>query len=268
MTPGSSGIPKIGWGKIIGAALGLFRGGILGAIIGGVVGHFFDRFIAGLNGARDTRPLFFRTLFATLGHVNKADGRVTQAEIAAAESMMARLSLTPVERQLAIRFFNEDKEADYPREKQLREFAHRTMMRHDLRLMLMEILLEAASSDGTISPAEQSVLLRAARSLHIPAEVIASIWSSYQGGGGQGGGRRQTAAQASQPLSQAYAALGIEQSATDAEVKKAYRKLVGQYHPDKLVSQGLPEEMMEMARKRVREINTAYDRVKQARGFK
>ena len=112
------------------------------------------------------------------------------------------------------------------------------------------------------------MLLRAARSLHIPAEVIASIWSSYQGGGGQSGGRRQTAAQASQPLSQAYAALGIEQSATDAEVKKAYRKLVGQYHPDKLVSQGLPEEMMEMARKRVREINTAYDRVKQARGFK
>ena len=131
-----------------------------------------------------------------------------------------------------------------------------------------EVEVVLINTDGTISPAEQSVLLRAARSLHIPAEVIASIWSSYQGGGGQGGGRRQTAAQASQPLSQAYAALGIEQSATDAEVKKAYRKLVGQYHPDKLVSQGLPEEMMEMARKRVREINTAYDRVKQARGFK
>jgi len=268
MTPGSGGIPKIGWGKIIGAALGLFRGGILGAIIGGVVGHLFDRFIAGLTGAKNTRQLFFRTLFATLGHVNKADGRVTRAEIAAAESLMARLSLTPEERQLAIRFFNEGKEADYPLEKQLREFAHRTMMRHDLRLMLMEILLEAASSDGTISPAEQSVLLRAARSLHIPADAIASIWSSYQGAGGQGGGRRQTAAQASQPLSQAYAALGIEQSATDAEVKKAYRKLVGQYHPDKLVSQGLPDEMMEIARNRVREINTAYDRVKQARGFK
>ena len=98
--------------------------------------------------------------------------------------------------------------------------------------------------------------------------TLKSWADKLDGGGGQGGGRRQTAAQASQPLSQAYAALGIEQSATDAEVKKAYRKLVGQYHPDKLVSQGLPEEMMEMARKRVREINTAYDRVKQARGFK
>jgi DnaJ like chaperone protein len=62
--------------------------------------------------------------------------------------------------------------------------------------------------------------------------------------------------------------LGLEASATDAEIKKAYRKLVSQHHPDKLVSQGLPEEMMEIAKTRVREINTAYDQIKQARGFK
>ena len=69
-------------------------------------------------------------------------------------------------------------------------------------------------------------------------------------------------------MAQAYAQLGLEPSASDAEVKKAYRKLVSQYHPDKLVSHGLPEEMMEMAKIRVREINTAYDQIKQARGFK
>jgi DnaJ like chaperone protein len=51
-------------------------------------------------------------------------------------------------------------------------------------------------------------------------------------------------------------------------VKKAYRKLVSQYHPDKLVSRGLPEEMMEMAKTRVREINKAYEHIKQARGIK
>ena len=268
MTPGTSGISRIGWGKIIGGVLGLFRGGLLGALFGVLVGHFIDRFFANLGGARDTRELFFRTLFATLGHVNKADGRVTQAEIQAAESLMARLSLTPEERQLAIRYFNEGKQAEYPLEKHLREFAQRTMMRHDLRLMLMEILLEAASSDGVISAAEQSVLLRAARSLHIPPEAFTAMWTAYQGPGAQAGGRRRTSAQQSQPLDQAYAALGIDENASDSEVKRAYRKLVGQYHPDKLVSRGLPEEMMELARNRVREINTAYDRVKQARGFK
>jgi DnaJ like chaperone protein len=268
MTPGSSGIPRIGWGKIIGGVVGLFRGGILGALFGIVVGHLFDRFFANLGGAQNTRELFFRALFATLGHVNKADGRVTQAEIQAAETLMVRLSLTPDERQLAIRYFNQGKEPAYPLEKHLREFAQRTMMRHDLRLMLMEILLEAASSDGVISAAEQSVLLRAARSLHIPPEAFSAMWTAHQGPGAQPGGRRRTTAQQSQPLEQAYAALGIDASASDAEVKRAYRKLVGQYHPDKLVSRGLPDEMMELARTRVRDINMAYDRVKQARGFK
>jgi DnaJ like chaperone protein len=70
------------------------------------------------------------------------------------------------------------------------------------------------------------------------------------------------------PLDQAYAQLGLTSDASDAEIKRAYRKLVSQYHPDKLVSHGLPEEMMEAAKKRVREINTAYDRIKQARRFK
>lgn len=69
-------------------------------------------------------------------------------------------------------------------------------------------------------------------------------------------------------LAQAFAKLGLESSASDAEIKKAYRKLVSQYHPDKLVSRGLPEEMMEIAKTRVREINTAYDQIKQTRGFK
>lgn len=268
MTPAFNGFSRIGWGKIIGAALGLFRGGLLGALFGALVGHLFDRFFANLGGVTDTRALFFRTLFATLGHVNKADGRVTQAEIRAAEALMTRLSLTPDERQIAIRFFNQGKQPDYPLEKHLREFAQRTMMRHDLRLMLMEVLLEAAASDGAITAAEQSVLLRAAQALHIPAEAFSAMWTARQGGGPQAGGRQRTAAQGAQPLAQAYAALGISEDASDAEVKRAYRKLVGQYHPDKLVSQGLPEEMMEVAKNRVREINTAYDRVKQARGFK
>ncbi len=271
MADSSTGFPRHWWGKIIGAFLGLMRGGISGAIIGGLIGHMLDRFIAGLTGASNTRQLFFRTLFATLGHINKADGRVTQAEISAAESLMTRLSLTPEERKLAIRYFQQGKETGYPLEKHLREFAQHTMMRHDLRQMLMEILLEAAASDGAISVAEQSVLVRVANALHIPAEVFAAMWSARMGRPGPGrarpsGGR--AAAQQAQPLAQAYAALGIDESASDAEVKKAYRKLVGQYHPDKLVSRGLPEEMMEVARKRVREINTAYDRVKQTRGFK
>lgn len=268
MQDSSAGIPRHWWGKLIGAFLGLLRGGISGAVIGALLGHLVDRFIAGLTGARGTRQLFFRTLFATLGHVNKADGRISEAEIQAAEALMRRLGLTPEERQLAIRFFREGKQPGYPMEKHLHEFARHTMMRHDLRQMLMEILLEAAAADGAISGAEQQVLARAAHALHIPAELFAAMWNARQGGAGQG--QRAGAAPGRQvvPLAQAYAALGLTEKASDAEVKRAYRKLMAQYHPDKLVSRGLPEEMMEVARKRVREINAAYDRVKQSRGIK
>lgn len=264
-----AGIPRNWWGKLIGAILGLLRGGITGAIIGGLIGHMLDRFIVGMSGGRDARQLFFRTLFSSLGHINKSDGRVTQAEIQTAESLMRRLSLTPEERNLAIRYFKEGKQAGYPLEKTLREFARHTTIRHDLRHMLMEILLEAASSDGTISAGEQSVLVRVANALHIPADAFAAMWSARQAGAGPAGGAGgRTAAPQSQTLGQAYAALGVKEQASDAEIKKAYRKLVGQYHPDKLVSRGLPDEMMEVARRRVREINTAYERVKQERGFK
>jgi DnaJ like chaperone protein len=69
-------------------------------------------------------------------------------------------------------------------------------------------------------------------------------------------------------LQQSYAALGLKEDASAQEIKKAYRKLVSQYHPDKLVSQGLPEEMMEMSKKRVREINAAYDKIKVSKGIK
>ena len=71
-----------------------------------------------------------------------------------------------------------------------------------------------------------------------------------------------------QSLQQSYAALGLKADASAPEIKKAYRKLVSQYHPDKLVSQGLPEEMMEVSKKRVREINAAYDKIKASRGIK
>jgi len=268
MTNGSPGVPRHWWGKIIGAVLGLLRGGLSGAVIGAFLGHLLDRFLAGMHGARNSRQLFFRALFATLGHVNKADGRVSELEIQAAESLMVRLQLTPDERRMAIDYFQQGKQPGYQLERHLREFAQQTVMRHDLRHMLLEILLEAASSDGAISAAEQAVLVRACNALGVPAAAFAAMWNAYQGGAGPGQQGRQAPPRQMQPLAQAYAALGIEESASDAEVKKAYRKLVGQYHPDKLESQGLPEEMMEVARRRVREINTAYDRVKQARGFK
>lgn len=261
----SFAIPRHWWGKIIGALLGLLRGGLSGALLGALIGHMVDRLLQGFAGRGRTREVFFRALFGALGHVCKADGSVTQAEIASAENLMRRLELDADERRRAIEDFNAGKAPGFDLESALREFVQFTMVRQDLRQMLMEILLEGAAVDGRITHAEQAVLARAAGALHIPAGIYAAMLHAF--GAGQGAGAR-AAGPARPTLAQDYATLGLPDNAPEAEIKRAYRKLVSQYHPDRLVSRGLPEEMMEKARNRVREINGAYDRLKQARGIK
>ena len=261
-------IPGQWWGKLIGGIIGLMRGGLVGAILGIFLGHMVDRFLAGLGGASRTRDAFFGAMFSTLGHINKADGRVTKAEIAAAEQLMRRLQLSETERQRAIRFFQQGKERDFNLEATLREFARHSMLRHELRIMFIELLLEAALADGALASAEKAILTRSCTVLHIPANIFSAMLRARQGGGGPAYGHRRQAPNQGQSVPQSYATLGLKTDASTQEIKRAYRKLVSQYHPDKLVSQGLPDEMMEMSKKRVREINAAYDRIKASRGIK
>lgn len=269
-------IPRHWWGKIIGAVIGLFRGGLTGAFIGALFGHFIDRFIAGISGVGTTRDTFFQALFCSLGHLSKADGQVTQAEIQMAESLMQRMQISGDDRQRAIRYFNMGKQAGFDLDAALTPFLKHSHLRQDLRQMFMEILVDAAFSSGRVSEAEQAVLVRLARDLRIPAALFAAMLQARQGGpstysgtySGQYSGGQTNRGVTRGSMDQAYAHLGLTSKASDAEVKKAFRKLVSQYHPDKLVSRGLPEEMMEMAKTRVRDINTAYEQIKKARGMK
>ena len=261
-------IPGHWWGKLIGGVIGLMRGGFVGLLLGMFIGHWVDRFLAGLGNAGRTRDAFFGALFSTLGHINKADGRVTKAEIEAAEQLMRRLRLSETERQRAIQFFQQGKESDFDLAATLSEFARHSMLRHELRIMFVELLLEAAVSDGALTANEQAILVQACQALHIPANVFNAMLRARQVGGGSAHGGRAQAANQGQSLPQSYATLGIKPDATAQEINRAYRKLVSQYHPDKLVSQGLPDEMMEVSKKRVREINAAYDTIKASRGIK
>jgi DnaJ like chaperone protein len=281
MATNSFNIPRHWWGKIIGGLLGLFRGGLTGALFGLFVGHMADRFLAGVTGVSTTRKTFFEALFSSLGHLSKADGQVTETEIRMVESLMQRMQITGEDRQRAIRFFNQGKQAGFDLEAALHSFVKYSAVRQDLRLMFMEIIVEAAFTSGTVSQEEYAVLQRIARALRIPRALFSAMMQARgaptgagdQAGHGQGSYGRSRSYRASgsnttRTMDQAYAQLGLTRKASDGEVKKAYRKLVSQYHPDKLVSRGLPEEMMNIAKTRVREINTAYDQIKQARGFK
>jgi DnaJ like chaperone protein len=272
MQPESFKIPANWWGKIIGGVLGLLKGGLYGAMAGLFVGHMADRFIEGFRNRNQTRDLFFQALFGALGQVNKADGRVTQVEIDSAENLMRRLELNDDERRAAISCFNAGKSSDFDLKAAMQDFTRFTAMRHDLRQMFLELLIEGAAVDGSINQAEEAVLFRVSRILHIPAQLLTAMLNAGRAHAGgyqyHGGGQGAGATVQRPPLSRAFATLGLDDTASNAEIKRAYRKLVGQYHPDRLVSRGLPDEMMEKAKHRVREINTAYDQLKQARNIK
>jgi DnaJ like chaperone protein len=271
MAKNSFNIPRHWWGKIIGGVIGLFRGGLLGALVGALLGHLVDRFLAGIVGVGATQKAFYDALFASLGHLSKADGRVTETEIRMVEALMQQMKISGEERQRAIRLFNLGKQADFDLEATLQPFVQHSVVRQDLRQMFLDILIQAAWSSGSVTQAEHAVLQRVAQALRIPAQLFTAMMQARgpsAGAYGDGGaGARRRPAPLTPSLDQDYAQLGLTRQASDAEVKRAYRKLVSQYHPDKLVSRGLPEEMMEVAKDRVRDINTAYDRIKQARGF-
>ncbi len=262
------------WGKLLGGTFGYLLAGPLGALIGVALGHNFDRGIASNlrerfdPGAQErVQTAFFTTVFSVMGHLAKADGRVTENEIALARDVMQRMNLNEQMRHTAIRLFNEGKKPDFPLEEVLVQFRNECHRRRNLMQMFLEILMHAAYADGTLQAAERAVMEQVYRQLgfselefrHIEAMVRNA---RHFGGGGFG---QEAPVSPARALHEAYEILGLTQDASDAEIKKAYRRLMNQHHPDKLVAKGLPEEMMRLATEKTQEIKKAYDTIKQAR---
>jgi len=253
------------WGKIIGGAFGFMLGGPLGALLGSVLGHNFDRGLklsdefGGMSYGEQERvqAAFFTATFSVMGHIAKADGRVTQAEIANAEATMARMQLDAEQREAAIKLFDQGKADDFPFDDVLLQFRKECHRRMNLIRMFLEIQIGAAFADQTLHPAEQDILYQIADALGFPRQALDHL---FHLAGGVPTPKTKKAA-----INEAYEVLGVSKKASDDEVKKAYRRLMNQHHPDKLVSKGLPEEMIKLANEKTQQIKEAYELVKQSR---
>lgn len=257
-------------GKIIGAIIGYLIGRTPGAIIGAFIGHLVDvereQRTAGGRTA-DVQQAFFRTTFQVMGHVAKADGRVSEQEIQAARSVMAQFRLSEADRLRAMELFTEGKSANFPLQQTLSGLARMCANRLDLRLMFVQIQLQTTYLGGSLNDASRAVLLRVCNALNVSPYQFAQMEAMLhmQGQNAGAGGAPYNSATS---LDEAYQVLGVAKTASDAEVTKAYRRLMNQNHPDKLVAKGLPESMMKAAEEKTRSIRAAYEVICAARGIK
>jgi len=257
-------------GKLVGAVLGSALGGPVGAVVGTFLGHQFDRGLQDRK-ARDwggVGRVFFETTFGVMGHVAKADGRVTEAEIQAARGIMGRMRLTPVQVEEAIALFREGKASDWPLEARVRRLGEACGQRHSLRRAFLEIQMEAALSGGGLSAETRGVLWRIARALDLSRVEMAQIEALLRMARGHEGQRSRGLAEQGPSLAEAYRVLGLEPDASDSDAKLAYRRLMNQHHPDKLRARGMPDSMIPVAEEKTREIRAAWEIVRAARGLK
>ena len=252
-------------GKLIGGLLGLFAGGPFGAAIGAVLGHQYDQ---NPHGARDAGrgfgAHFFSATFEVMGHIAKADGRVSEREIAAARAVMAALRLDAPSVHAAIACFHRGKQPDFDYAGAVRSFRAACAGRPDLLRIFFEIQMRAALDGTDLAPPTRGVVQRLAQALGISA----SGWRAHRGSAAVRHGPARPAAAPALSLDQAYAVLEVRAEASDAEVTKAYRRQLSRHHPDKLKANGLPESMLEHAKERTQQIIIAWERVRAARGLR
>jgi DnaJ like chaperone protein len=258
------------WGKILGALFGLALFRLPGLVLGIMLGHWFDKAFSqqfeqngGFNnlfaGKSDEQALFRYSTFATMGHIAKAKGVVTAAHIQQASYFMTQLDLSPEQQKEAQAAFRDGKLVSFPLRQQLQAFYQVYRRRKDVLQLFLEIQISTACVQGKMGDEQYQLLQQVAGYLNVSSVQLERLIQAY------GSHSRQQQTQTKVNISDAYRVLGVESSINDTGLKRAYRKLMSQHHPDKLMAQGVPAEMLEVAKRRTQDIQAAYELIKRHR---
>ena len=253
--------------KFIGIIAGYIFFGFFGALFGLFVGSFFDRMrvygSGGMNPLQNVlrQTVFLETVFISMGKLAKADGHVSQDEIDHVEQFMQKLNMTAEHRSQAIALFKRGADPEFDIEATYKRFMAVCGHTKNLKQVLLVYLIVMALADGHFHPAEETLLIEIAARLGYDQAAFKKLMDMVLNQSHFSGGQANAAA----ALDDAYKALGVTKDSTDAEIKRAYRKLMSQYHPDKLMGQGVPEDMIAMATEQAKEIQLAYDLIKKSR---
>ncbi len=255
------------WTTVLGGAFGFILGGPLGAMLGAAfAGNFSKRKSNFGNFSQDYHPgdqqrvqaAFFSSLFSVMGYIAKVDGKVSKAEIRLAQQVMQHMQLAGDMQKVAKELFNQGKQKDFNLDEVLEQFRIESHGRTHLVRMFLEIQIQATYADGVLDDKELEALKYIAKKLHFPIHELESLIQQFSA----------TSNTNELTSDNAYAILGVDKSLTDKELKRTYRRLLAQHHPDKLVAKGLPEEMMQIAKEKTQEIISAYEFIKKQRGMR
>lgn len=264
------------WGKVVGTAAGLMTGRLWLALLGLILGHQFDRGFADrltrfgpdVSSERLGRlpAAFVEALFQAMGHLAKADGRVSEDEIRAARSLMHRLGLGPAAVRRAINAFDEGKDPAFPLETTLKQLRVNSARKPEQRALFMRLLMEVALSKPTLHQRERARLWTVCTALDIGRVELAQLEAMLRA---QRGFRQSAAGSAdAKRVEAAYKTLGVDKSSTNDEIKKAYRRMMNKSHPDKLAPASKNDAAVAAAERRTREVRGAYEMLKARRSIR
>lgn len=254
----------MGWfGKAAFGYIGLLIGGPLGAIAGAALGHhlvdkkgnFTNRPLGSYQGPslmeeEKAQATYFISMFSIMGKLAKIDGVVSKDEIAVIESFMRNMQIPAAQRKFAIRIFNEAKNSPYSIEDYAIQFYQINKQQRAVLLSFLDLLFQLAAADGHLHAAEETALTKISDILQISDQEFNNIKARYF-----------------KDVAKYYKSLNCSPDSSVQEIKKNYKKLARDFHPDTIIAKGLPEEFVNFATRRFQEIQSAYEKIKKERGF-
>jgi DnaJ like chaperone protein len=256
------------WSTVLGGAFGFVLGGPLGAMLGAALAGGFSKSKSNFGGfsqkynlgdQQRVQAAFFSSVFSVMGYIAKVDGKVSKAEILLAQEVMQHLQLEDDMQKVAKELFNQGKQEGFNLDEVLEQFRLESRRRTNLVRMFFEIQIQAAYADGVLDNKEHKALRYIAQKLHFSLAELENLIQQFAVINNQNNDLT---------IDDAYVILDANKDLTDKELKRVYRRLLSQHHPDKLVTKGLPEEMMIIAKEKTQKIIKAYELIKKQRGMR
>ena len=233
---------KAGIGGMIGFTIGGPIGGILGAIIGSKLG---DKEQARPSINQKNQAAFFTALFACFAKIAKADGKVTREEVDKVDHFIKeRFKFPPDQRAFAIQVFNHAKDDNNSFRDYASQLSSLLSNNQSALVMFYELLFELSMADGHLDPTEEVILSEAIPIFGLEPDLFNL-------------NKRKFGAD----ISDAYAVLGVTKDMSYKEIKTVYQRKRKEFHPDTLLSKGLPEELLEKAKDKFIEIQSAFEEI-------